>query len=605
MASSVQYSVLSTQYLVLRRPRWRLAVLSSVFVFLFVFATFVLAAPPKLNYLYPAGARRGQTAPVTASGEFSTWPLVIWADRPGVVATCDKEKGKLNIEVAVDAVPGIYWLRLTDGEGASPPRPFIVGTLPEIAETEPNDAPDKPQVVEPRIVVNGKLGRSGDADGYRVELKRGQTLVASAQANSILGSPLDGVIQVCELVERPYTTGQTRVVEAYVAVQSHDAVGLDPQLAFTAPKDGPYLVRLFAFPATPDSSIRFAGGENFVYRLTLTTGALVDHALPLALPREGGRVWLGGWNLWDNVAAITVPAARTAADPLTPPDGPVEWVWHAESAGAAPLVRIDQGYSVTSQVNDLLHPQEVLLPVTISGRLSAPGDVDVFAVHAKKDEKLRLRVAAKALGFQTDATLAVLDDSGKIVAEADDTGRDDRDPQLDFTAPADGRYRLLVRDLAGRGDARMVYRLTIEPVRPDFSLALSADSFVLEAGKPLEIPVNITVRDGLREAIEFHALNLPHGVTAEPVKFQPTGDTPTSSSGSGRRGGKRGNTQAPSGPSVKLVLKAEASAVQPGGTPIRIEGRLAGSSPLIRFARFPLNLPLAGSHHAVWLTLRK
>ena len=36
----------------------------------------------------------------------------------------------------------------------------------------------------------------------------------------------------------------------------------------------------------------------------------------------------------------------------------------------------------------------------------------------------------------------------------------------------------------------MVYRLTIEPVQPDFSLTLAADSFVLEKGKPLEVTVN-------------------------------------------------------------------------------------------------------------------
>ena len=61
----------------------------------------------------------------------------------------------------------------------------------------------------------------------------------------------------------------------------------------------------------------------------------------------------------------------------------------------------------------------------------------------------------------------------------------------------------------------------------------------------------------------------------------------------------------PSGPSVKLILKGDPAVFQPGGTPIRIEGRTAGSSPLVRTARFPLNLPFAGSHHAVWLTVRK
>jgi len=114
----------------------------------------------------------------------------------------------------------------------------------------------------------------------------------------------------------------------------------------------------------------------------------------------------------------------------------------------------------------------------------------------------------------------------------------------------------------------------------------------------------VTVRDGLREATEIHAIGLPPGVTAEPVKFQPTGDAPAASSGGGRRG-RKGGDQPPSGPSVKLILKGDPAVFQPGGTPIRIEGRTAGDSPLVRTARFPLGLPLAGQHHAAWITVKK
>jgi Bacterial pre-peptidase C-terminal domain len=550
------------------------------------------AAPPKLNNLFPAGCQRGQSVVVTATGDFSAWPVEVWSDRPGIVATAEKDKGKLKVDVAADAVPGVYWLRLYNNEGASVLKPFVVGTLAEVAESEPNDAPSKPQSVEPRVVVSGKLGKSGDVDGYRVELRQGQTLVASLQANSVLGAPMDAVLQVCDLVERPSAATQTQHVEAYVATQNHDAIGLDPQVAFTAPRDGAYLVRLFAFPATPDSSVRFAGGDDYIYRLTLTTGAFVDHALPLAVPREESQVLLGGWNLAHSAAII--PPLAAEAELLTPPDGPLTWAWRADAAGAAAVPR--------TEYPSLVEPAEIPVPGVVSGRLQSPGETDAYTFTATKNQKLRIRVAAKALGYPTDAIVAVLDEAGKTLAEADDTGRDDRDPTLDFSPPADGTYKLLVRDLARRGEMRMVYRLTIEPVQPDFSLTLAADSFVLEKDKPLEVTVNVVLRDGLKEAIEIRAIGLPPGVTAEPVKFQPSGDSPMAEN-TGRRGKRGGNTQ-PSGPSVKLVLKCDAAAVQPGGAPIRIEGATGGSSPVVRSARFPLNLPLAGSHHAVWLTVR-
>jgi hypothetical protein len=548
----------------------------------------IFAAPPKANSLFPAGCQRGQSVAVTAAGDFSTWPVQVWSDRAGVTLTAEKDNGKFKAEVATDAAPGVYWLRMHNADGAAVLKPFVVGTLPEIAEAEPNDGPDKFQSVEPRVLVNGKLGKTGDVDGYRVELKAGQTLVASLAANSVLGSPMDAVLQVCELVERAPGS-----MEAFVIEQNHDAIGLDPQIAFTATKSGSYLVRLFAFPATPDSSIRFAGGDDYIYRLTLTTGPFIDHVLPLAAPKEESQAALGGWNLEAGAMAIVPPlSAETAA--LIPPDNPMVWIWRADAVGAITVPRVDYPTVVALE--------EIHVPVVASGRLAAPRLVDRYMFAAKKNEKIRFRVAAKALGFPTDAAIAVLDESGKTLTEADDTGRDDRDPQLDFTPPADGKFQVLVRDLANRGGERMVYRMSVEPVTPDFALTLAADSFVLEKGKSVEVTVNVAVRDGLREPIEIRAIGLPAEVTAQSAKFEPSGDSPMADTSGGRRGKGRGNAP-PSGPSVKLVLKADSVAAG-GGVPIRIEGRTLGNSPLVRTARFPLNLPLAGMHHATWLTVK-
>ena len=58
--------------------------------------------------------------------------------------------------------------------------------------------------------------------------------------------------------------------------------GLDPRLVFTAPRPGQYIVRLFAFPSVATGSISFAGGDKFVYRLTLTRDRFLDYVYPLA-----------------------------------------------------------------------------------------------------------------------------------------------------------------------------------------------------------------------------------------------------------------------------------------------------------------------------------
>lgn len=542
---------------------------------LLIVAAVATAAPPKLTSLFPAGGQRGQTVSITATGDFGAWPVKVWADRPGVTVTAEKDKGKLKVEIAAEAIPGTYWLRMHNADGAAVLRPFVVGTLAEVAESETNDLPEKPQKVEPRVVVNGKLAKSGDVDGYRAELKQGQTLVASLAGNSILGAPMDAALQVCELLDRAKP-------EAFVVAQNHDAIGLDPQIAYTASHDGAYLVRLFAFPAQPDSGVKFAGGDDYLYRLTLTTGPFIDHALPLAAGSAETTVQFGGWNLGDITTAV-VPPLTAEADLLTPPDGALAWAWNREAAGAFPLARMAN---------------------SLGGCLETAGAVHTHPFPATKNQKIRIRVAAKSLGFPTDAVIAVLDAGGKVLAEADDNGRDDRDPSLDFTPPADGQYAVRIRDLPGRGGPRMVYRLTMEPIAPDFTLSLAADSFVLEKDKPLEIPVNVAARDGFKGPIAITAIGLPPGVTAEPLKFEPSGNAPASSS-SGRRGGKgKSGTPSGGGQAAKLILKADPAMAQAGGVAIRIEGRSGGDSQLIRSARFPLNLPLAGQHHAAWLTVK-
>ena len=584
VAGESRSKVLSAKYPVLRKCY---RVVSVALATISLGSAPAVAAPPKVNNLFPAGAQRGQSITVTAAGDFSTWPVPVWADRPGVTFTAEKDKGKFKVEVASDATAGIYWLRMHNADGASAPKPFVVGTLSEIAEIETNDLPDKSQVVEPRVVVNGKLGKANDVDSFRVELKRNQTLVASLEANSRLGSPMDAVMQLCELSDR---LGRT---EAYIVSQNHDAMGLDPQIVFTAEHDGAYLVRLFAFPATPDSSVRFAGGDDYIYRLTLTTGPFIEHVLPLAVPREENQVALGGWNL-GRTATTIVPPLSASTDALTPPDEPLVWICRPDAAGAVVVPRLE----IATQTEK----SQLVPPVSVSGRLATVRQVDSYTFPGLKDKKLRFKVTAKSLGYPTDAAVTIVDEAGKALAEADDASRDDRDPTLDFTPPADGNYRLLVRDLANRGDVRMVYRLTAEIVEPDFSVTLATDSFVIEKGKPLELPINIAVRDGLKEPIEFHVVGLPTGVTAEPLKFEPSGDAAAPMNSDGRRG-KRGGSPQPSAPSAKLVLKADSSA-QAGGFPIRIEGTSAGALPKTRTARFSLNLPLAGTQHAVWVTVK-
>jgi hypothetical protein len=566
--------------------------------------TICLAAPPKLTSLFPAGGQRSQTVAASAAGEFPNWPVQSWVDRPGVQITCGEKKGELSLAIAADAVPGTYWLRLFDAEGATSLRPFIVGTLPEVAEAETNDLPEAPQVVPSQVVVNGRLAKNGDLDGYRVDLKAGETLVAALVAHSVLGSPMDAVLQVSEIVERPGVTPQKPRVEAYVVAQNHDAVGLDPLLTFTPSSDGAYLVRVFAFPSEPNSTIGFAGGDTYVYRLTLTTGSFIHHTLPLAIGPATTQAQLGGWNLPAASRTVDLANLQSPPHPLAPPDAP-RWIFHPEAAGAMSLPRVNGQAAIVPESTTADNPLTVELPAVLGGELASADEVDSFSFVGQKDQAVRVAVQSASLGLGVDPFVQLLAADGKLVGESDDEGRDERDPVLSAKLPADGTYRVLVLDLHFRGGPRMAYRITIEEPTDDYELKLTADSFVFDGTKPLEIPLSLVPRDGFSEPVEVHVLGLPPGVTAEPLTIEPkaTGEA-NAESGRVRRGGRGRNNQPAAGATeAKLILKLDPAVAPAGGVPIRIEARTKGENPLIRTAQFPLGQPLAGSHWAAWLTV--
>jgi Bacterial pre-peptidase C-terminal domain len=465
------------------------------------------AKEPTLEYLFPGGGSRGSTIEVTAAGQFERWPVRVWTSTPGLAIKPGSEKGKLSVTIAADVPPGVHWVRLFDGEGPTNPRPFLVGLLPEINEVEPNDEPAKAQAIDSSgVTVNGRLGKSGDVDGFRVSLKKGQTLVAALEANRKLGSPMDAVLQIASN-------------DGFVLAQVDDDLDRDPRIAFEVPRDGDYLVRAFAFPFVQESAIRFAGNPNYIYRLTLSTGGVVDHTYPLTVSAgPSSEVEAVGWNIPELARKLVVEASDDE-DTLT--------LWHPTLANPVEVRQVDEPSRVEVEPNDRTHPQAISLPVALSGRIDKPGDVDTFEFQARKGETLRFQVESRKLGLPLDAVLRVGDATGSTLIEVDDA-RKAVDPEGLFTAPSDGTYRVSVRDLNGHGGPNYAYLLIAGPPRADFRLTFKADRLVIQPGKPLEVVVQIERREGYDEPIEIGLLEHFDGLIAEPVVSKKTGPTASS-----------------------------------------------------------------------------
>lgn len=461
------------------------------------------AAPPDVTSLFPAGGALGETPEVTLTGTFNHWPVQFWCSNPKLKVDCGNSKGKLVIHIPADAPCGIAWLRLIDAEGASTPRPFVIAAQPSVTEKEPNDSPKSAQQVALPAVVHGKFDKNGDSDSYRVELAAGQTLVAALQSNEILGSPADGALQICNAV------GQ-------VLAMNQDAGGLDSLLTFRAEVAGTYLVRTFAFPAVPNSSINFAGGELFIYRLTLTTGPYADYTLPLAVSREPAtELKLQGWNVPEEKVSFP-PQDGSKTEPYywTPPS----------AAGLIPLRTVDVPLVLAAPDVTAKIGQPIETPCCITGVVAKAREVHRFTFEGKKGAKLALSAESAAIGFDLDPHLKLIGPDDKTINEVDDTGKN-HDPVLNVTLAADGKYSLELRDQFRSGGPRHVYRLLIETPQPRLSLSVAAGNFLLEADKPLEIPVTITRQNGFSGEIKITAVDLPEGVSVIFGTSQNKGDT--------------------------------------------------------------------------------
>ncbi len=104
-------------------------------------------------------------------------------------------------------------------------------------------------------------------------------------------------------------------------------------------------------------------------------------------------------------------------------------------------------------------PVPVKAPVTINGRIFPHEDIDIYTVSLKKDETITCSVDAAKLGSPLQAHLEIRDEQQRRLAESSECRY--AEPRLAFTAPKQGIYQIVIRDLRFDGGSAFVYRLTI------------------------------------------------------------------------------------------------------------------------------------------------
>jgi hypothetical protein len=368
----------------------------------------------------------------------------------------------------------------------------VIGDQSETAEAEPNDEIAKAQPIKQLpALVNGQLDKSGDMDCYAVELKVGETFIASMQGRR-LGSAIDPMIHLLD------TAGNE-------VAYAQDGLGLDPLLIYKATQSGKYMVRVSAFFYPPAADVRLAGGKDAVYRLSLTTGPFVRTARPSGVQREHkSTVHLVGENITSDAIEVDATAALPTDDHLFIP-----------IPGGESRLRIELG-----DAPELLYPpasqpaMQVTPPVNITSVIASAGAQDHFHFSAKKGEQLSFIIRAQSAGSPLDAVIKLQDSKGRITASNDDSAGASHDPTLDWDAGSDGDFQLTVSDLFQKGGPDYFYRLEINRRLPEIHAAPDSDAYLLAPGKTVAIKLQVTRKNGHAAPLMAVALNLPPGVTS-------------------------------------------------------------------------------------------
>jgi len=444
------------------------------------------------HFLYERAAWEMLGPGVTASPEITRIER-IWFEGPLIKQPASQQKEDYpqdyaaQVQIAADAPPVTRYWRTWNAQGATPVMKFVVGHLPEVVEQETDGQPIPMKVGLP-VTINGRVFPREDVDVWSFDAAAGQTITCSVAAAEI-GSPLEGVIEVRDPNDR-------------VVAESSGELRLDPQLRFTAAESGAYQVRIW------DS--RFGGLQHYVYRLTVSADAWIDHIFPL-----GGR---RGQETEVEVAGQGIPNCRIKIRWPAVEKGIVRHTFDLAGALLNPvLCDVDELPEVLEGTSDDL--PTVTVPGVANGRIEQPRDADAWPFEAKKGIPLRIEVRAARLGSPLDGVLVVKDNSGKELARADDLPGGVSDCELDFSPPADGKYIAEVRErFASRGGAAFAYRLRITPSSPDFQITLPVDTLAASIGGEQKLAINLQRSGGLPVPVRLSVERLPPGVTCAEVE---------------------------------------------------------------------------------------
>jgi hypothetical protein len=359
----------------------------------------------------------------------------------------DDNQTKATLAIAADCQPGAHAVRVRTSTGLTNLRTFHVGSLPEAAETEPNNAFESPQAVPLGTVVNGVVTNE-DVDYFVVEAQEGERISVEVEGLRLGRTFFDPAVTIFD--------------EQRFEVAASDDSPLLQQDGFVtvlAPKAGKYIVEL--------RETSYRGDDASTYRLHIgkfprPSGAFPGGGPP-AKPLEVR--WLGD------------PAGERTETASLPDAGMFNYLLPAkDDLGMAPtpvpLRVVDAPNILEAEPNNAIaEATKGELPAAFCGIVGQAGDVDQFRFTAKKGEVWDFNLVAREIRSPLDGVLRLYKASGEQLSGADDNGGRP-DSYIRFTIPEDGEYVADIQDHLGQGGPTYLYRLEVTRPRAAVDLVL-------------------------------------------------------------------------------------------------------------------------------------
>jgi len=138
---------------------------------------------PRFDRLQPLGGVAGATVEVEVAGADLEDAGTLVFDHPGLAAApVEGKERRFRVTIAADTPSGTFDAWLVGRYGVSNPRLFhVFRDLVDVAETEPNNGPDKAQAIAVNSLVQA-VSDQNDQDFFRFAAKAGQRVVVRTLA---------------------------------------------------------------------------------------------------------------------------------------------------------------------------------------------------------------------------------------------------------------------------------------------------------------------------------------------------------------------------------------------------------------------------------------